>query len=131
MVMVSKSILSLAIRDAEMMTPFAEAMALNPVTAISRPSMMTTIQAETAPSWDEQLIRDRVQELAQRGNLFSPPGHDPVERIRERRQDEDYEGGQLFSAELGEQSHDQARDEENPEQREEYGEVHCRRYTTA
>ena len=55
-----------------MMTPFEEASALNPVTAISLPRMMTTIQADTIPSSTRQMKADAISSLSAIGSKSFP-----------------------------------------------------------
>jgi len=54
------------------MIPFEDASALNPVTAISRPRMMITIQAETAPSSTRQMKAEAISNLSAIGSKSCP-----------------------------------------------------------
>lgn len=66
--MPSKSIFSLPVLEAAMVTPLEEAMALNPVTANSRPMMMTTIQEETTPCPTRQMKAEAMSSLSAMGS---------------------------------------------------------------
>jgi len=87
-----------------------EAIALNPVTAISLPIIMITIQA---------LTEDR--------NLFSSSCQEPVKRICQCSQKEKDESNQFFSFKLSEEHDNQYWDGEYSQYGEEIGHIHFQR----
>lgn len=70
--MASHHILILPEAEEEIWIPFDEAMALNPVMAISLPTMMITIQEATDPNPTRQMKAEDINNLSAMGSKSAP-----------------------------------------------------------